>query len=88
MELTQRLIGYERKAAPMSSFHHTLRRRRLEVGMDEGRASRLLGLNNMGYYDLEAYADEWKNVVPLYITMFVCRLFDIDMLEFVPDQPG
>jgi len=27
-------------------------------------------------------------VVPLYITMFACRLFDIDMLQFVADQTG
>ena len=72
----------------MPAFHHTLRQRRLDVGMGEGRASQLLGLTIMGYYDLEAYADEWQTVVPLYKTIFACRLFEIDMLEFVPDQPG
>ena len=72
----------------MAAFHHTLRQRRLDIGMGEGRASQLLGLTVMGYYDLEAYADEWRTVVPLYITIFACRLFEIDMLEFVPDQPG
>jgi hypothetical protein len=72
----------------MQAFHKTLRRRRQEVGMGEGRASQLLGLTIMGYYDLEAYEDEWRNVVPLYITMFACRIFEIDMLQFVPDQTG
>jgi len=42
----------------------------------------------MGYFDLEAYEDEWRTVVPLYITMFACRIFEIDMLQFVPDQTG
>jgi hypothetical protein len=72
----------------MPVFHKTLRRRRQEVGMGEGRASQLLGLTIMGYFDLEAYEDEWKNVVPLYITMFACRVFEIDMLQFIPDQAG
>ena len=72
----------------MPTFHRTLRQRRLDVGMGEGRASQLLGLIGMGYYDLEAYADEWRTVVPLYITRFACRLFEIDMLQFVPDQTG
>jgi hypothetical protein len=72
----------------MPAFHETLRRRRVEVGMGQGRASQLLGLTNMGYYDLEAYQDEWRTVVPLYITMFACRVFEIDMLQFVPDQTG
>ena len=57
----------------MPAFHETLRRRRLEVGMGEGRASQLLGLTTMGYYDLEAYEDEWRTVVPLYITMFALQ---------------
>ena len=56
--------------------------------MGEGRASQLLGLTIMGYFDLEAYEDEWRNVVPLYITVFACRVFEIDMLQFVPDQSG
>ena len=56
--------------------------------MGEGRASHLLGLTTMGYYDLEAYEDEWRTVVPLYITMFACRVFEIDMLQFIPDQSG
>jgi hypothetical protein len=56
--------------------------------MGEGRASQLLGLTTMGYYDLEAYEDEWRTVVPLYITMFACRVFEIDILQFVPDQTG
>jgi hypothetical protein len=72
----------------MPAFHQTLRQRRIEVGMGEGRASQLLGLTIMGYYDLEAYADEWRTVVPLYKTIFACKLFEIDMLQFVPDQPG
>jgi hypothetical protein len=42
----------------------------------------------MGYYDLEAYEDEWRTAVPLYITMFACRVFEIDMLQFVPDKTG
>jgi hypothetical protein len=42
----------------------------------------------MGYYDLEAYEDEWRTVVPVYITIFACRVFEIDMLQFVPDQTG
>lgn len=57
----------------MPAFHETLRRRRLEVGMGEGRASQLLGLTTMGYYDLEAYEDEGRTVVPLYITMFALQ---------------
>ena len=28
--------------------------------MGEGRASQLLGLTTMGYFDLEAYEDEWR----------------------------
>jgi hypothetical protein len=72
----------------MPAFHETLRRRREEVRMGEGRASQLLGLTTMGYYDLDAYEEEWRTVVPLYITMFACRVFEIDMLQFVPDQTG
>ena len=72
----------------MPAFHKTLRLRRLAIGMGEGRASRLLGLTHMGYFDLEAYEDEWRNVVPLYITIFACRVFEIDLLQFVPDQTG
>ena len=56
--------------------------------MGEGRTSHLLGLTTMGYFDLEAYKDEWRSVVPLYITMFACRVFEIDMLQFIPDQTG
>jgi len=72
----------------MPTFNKTLRRRREELGMGEGRASRLLGLTRMGYFDLEAYEHEWRTVVPLYITIFACRVFEIDMLQFVPDQTG
>ena len=32
----------------MAAFHHTLRQRRLDIGMGEGRASQLLGLTVMG----------------------------------------
>src|SRR5262245_9129340 len=72
----------------METFRKTLRRRRLEVGMGEGRAGQLLGLTTMGYHDLEAYENEWRTVVPLYITMFACRTFEIDILQFVPDRAG
>src|SRR5262245_16346640 len=72
----------------MPAFHKTLQRRRQEVGMGEGRASQLLGLTITGYFDLEASEDEWRTVVPLYVTMFACRVFEFDMLQFVPDQSG
>jgi hypothetical protein len=42
----------------------------------EGRAGQLLGSTTMGYYDLKAYEDEWRTLVPLYITMFACRVFE------------
>jgi hypothetical protein len=72
----------------MPALHETLRRRRLEMGMGEGRASTLLGITSAGYHDLEAHKDEWEKVVPLYIVLFACRLFAIDILQFVPDQTG
>jgi hypothetical protein len=38
--------------------------------------------------DLEAYADEWRMVPPLFTIMFACRLFEIDLLAFAPQQSG
>ena len=72
----------------MTSFHETLRKKRTEVGMDESRAGFLLGLSSNEYYDLENHADEWKTATPLYVVLFACRLFGIDLMKFVPAQAG
>lgn len=56
--------------------------------MDDVRAGFLLGLSVSEYYDLENYADEWKTVTPLYVVLFACRLFAIDLMKFVPAQAG
>jgi hypothetical protein len=72
----------------MTSFHETLRKRRTEAGMDEMRASFLLGLSVHEYDDLESHDGEWKTVTQLYVVLFACRLFGIDLMKFVPAQAG
>lgn len=68
----------------MPRFHETLRERRAKAGMDEVRASFLLGLNVHEYDDLECHSDEWRSVTPLYTLLFACRLFGIDLAQFAP----
>lgn len=72
----------------MIGFHEALRKKRTDAGMDDVRASFLLGLSAHEYNDLESYEDEWRTVTPLYVLLFACRLFDIDLMAFAPVQTG
>lgn len=72
----------------MRLFNNELKARREALGLDEDRVAKVLGLSPMSYFDLEAHSDEWDAVTPLHIVRFVCRWFELDLLDYVEETQG
>lgn len=72
----------------MRPFNEVLKARREALGFDEDHVAQVLGLSSMSYFDLEAHSDEWNMVTPLYVVRFVCRWFELDLLDHVEETEG
>jgi hypothetical protein len=64
-------------------FHTLMRRQRPSLAMSEEDIAAIVSMSDSEYYDLEAYPDEWRMVVPIVKIKVLYKLLKIDMHEIV-----
>jgi hypothetical protein len=64
-------------------FHTLVRQQRQVLAISEDDVATILSMSWSELYDLEAYADEWRTVVPLFKIKVLAGLLKIDMRQVV-----
>jgi hypothetical protein len=64
-------------------FHALMRQQRHALAISEEDIATILSMSGAELYDLEAYPDEWRTVVPLFKIKVLAGLLKIDMRQVV-----
>ncbi len=64
-------------------FHALMRQQRRALAISEDDIAAILSMSDSELYDLEAYPDEWRTVVPLFKIKVLAGLLKIDMRQIV-----
>jgi hypothetical protein len=64
-------------------FHTLMRQQRHALAISEDDIATILSMSDAELYDLEAYPDEWRTVVPLFKIKVLAGLLKIDMRQVV-----